>query len=73
MPRVASALIAPEAALSYRAGGASASWGIGLRLGADVVLTPPVIGNEVGGTFVSEHALSTIEPKGILEVEIGNF
>jgi hypothetical protein len=70
---LASALVWPEAAVSYRsrAPGAGLSWGVGLRLGADVVLTPPLIGNEVAGRFVTEHALWSFEPKLTVQVEIG--
>jgi hypothetical protein len=69
---LASALVGPEAGVSYRVRGGTVTWGLGIRLGMDVVLTPPVIGNEVAGAFVTEHALWSVEPKGLVEVEIGS-
>jgi hypothetical protein len=71
---LASALVGPEAGVSYRAlaRGGGLAWGLGFRLGVDVVLTPPVIGNEVAGVFVAEHTLWSVEPKGVVEVELGS-
>ncbi len=67
-----SALVGLEACIAYRARGAGFSWGLALRVGADVVLTPPLIGNEVAGVFVSEHALWSVEPKGVVQLELGS-
>lgn len=70
---LASALLGPEIGLWYRGRSRGLTWGVGLRAGADVVFTPPVIGDQVAGAFVGEHALSTVEPKGTLQVEIGSL
>jgi hypothetical protein len=62
----------PEIGASYRVPAAGLWWGVGVRAGADVLFTPPVIGDLVAGAFVAEHALSSVEPTFALQIEVGS-
>jgi hypothetical protein len=69
----ASALFASEVGAAYRRRWLGVVWGVGVRAGADFVLTPPTIGYDVAGTFVAEHTLWNVEPKAVVLAEVGSL
>jgi hypothetical protein len=68
-----SALLDGEIGASYRGAWQGAVWALALRVGADVVLAPPTIGYDIGGSFVAVHALWTVQPKGVLALEVASY
>jgi hypothetical protein len=68
-----SAVFATDLGASYRMHWQGAVWAIALRAGADLVVSPPTIGYEVGGAFIAEHALWNVQPKAVLALEVATF
>jgi hypothetical protein len=68
-----SAVFASDVGASYRMHWQGAVWAVALRVGADLVVSPPTIGYDVGGTFMAQHALWNVQPKAVLALEVATF